>query len=97
LEVEVTALVPMEGKSRIGKGSWWTEALLEKEVFSLPQFVGLTLYKCLFNEKTIEYVIQELFYLDFTFSLLRHLNKVEYIPELLQCTYSVTFFNFYMT
>jgi len=66
-------------------------------MFSLPEFVGLNLYKCIFDQKTIEYVIQELFYLDFTFSLLRHLNKVEYIPELLQCTNSVTFFNFDMT
>jgi hypothetical protein len=50
-----------------------------------------TLYKYIFNHKTIEYVIQELFYLDFTFPNLRHLNKVENIPELLQCMYSVTF------
>jgi hypothetical protein len=96
LEAEVTALVPMEVNSRRGKGSWWTEALLEKQVLSLPEFVGLPLYECIFNQRTIEYMIQELFYLDFTFPLSRHLNKVEYIPELLQCTYSVIFFNFYM-
>jgi len=94
--VEVAASVPMEGNSKRGKGSRWTEALLEKEVFSLPEFVGLPLHECIFNQQTIEYVIQELFYLDFTFPLLRHLNKVEYIPELLQCTYNFTFFNFDM-
>jgi len=49
------------------------------------------------NQKIIEYVIQELFYLDLTFYLLKHLNKVQYIPELLQYTYSVIVFNFYMT
>ena len=83
MEAEVAASVPMEGNSKRGKGSWWTEALLEKEVFSLPEFLGLPLYKCIFNQKTIEYLIQELFYLDSTFPHLRHLNKVECIPELL--------------
>jgi hypothetical protein len=58
------------------------EALLEKEVFSLPEFIGLHLYECIFNQKTIEYMIQELFYLYFTFPLLRHFHKAEYIPEL---------------